>query len=427
MIDCALYTKRTLRDMPADFRIGAIVSDGMWYTRPKWRKLAGVSIEELDAWIARERDVGHLLVSSSGESYRFGLDSILLWYQNQGLSISGGPQLLDFLWPPRVWDNLTEVEGFEGAPLRTVGVVTFTGSDEDARKVSAALVGQARVLEVSPGRFKAYCLSAGWVKARVADVLGNPKPGNRRVFLWSRSRRRELVDFSPEFLSGLLAFYRVFGRSMVKGHMDTIRMFIPDPEDQMSQIMLWVIEAVEKFDESSGVPFSAYLHNVLNKWPYDLPAQQLGKDLSAFQRQRSKALTRLSARVGRRVFSDTELAEELGMTLGDFVSMDEKNHAFLAVMSAPSLWYTDSADERGTARNVSGNLTGMSPPDADVGLSARLSLSVVRAALETGSYDDAFHVIDQMGGRGDVDMAGLSDLSDRFVSSLGVWLGMGRT
>ena len=47
-----------------------------------------------------------------------------------------------------------------------------------------------------------------------------------------------------------------------------------------------------KYDEKSNVPFSGYLANVLRRWPYDLPNNELGVELAKFQRERSKAIAK---------------------------------------------------------------------------------------------------------------------------------------
>ena len=57
------FTKDTLKNEPVDFRIGAIISDGMWYSLPKWRKLARVTEREINEWIDEHLADGSLLQS----------------------------------------------------------------------------------------------------------------------------------------------------------------------------------------------------------------------------------------------------------------------------------------------------------------------------------------------------------------------------
>ena len=69
-------------------------------------------------------------------------------------------RLVDFLFPPRIWDGVTEAEGFEDAPLRSVGIVTFVCDSNVANEAIDALQGIARVRESQAGTYKAYGLNA---------------------------------------------------------------------------------------------------------------------------------------------------------------------------------------------------------------------------------------------------------------------------
>ena len=221
----ALYTKISLRRESPDFRIGAVISDGMWYSLTKWRKISRVSEEEINEWIDKRLADGSLIQSETGaKSYRFPLESILQWYNENNIPL--GTQLIDSIFPPRIWDNMTEAEGFMNAPLRQIGVVSFNGNTEIASVISEALKGIAKVREVEPGKYKAYCLNASYVKQIVDEELDNNKELLRgipkKIYSRSEAKRREIVDFTPEFANGLVMFYKTFGKTLVKKEMETI-------------------------------------------------------------------------------------------------------------------------------------------------------------------------------------------------------------
>ena len=91
-------TRKTLKETPVDFRIGAIVSDGMWYDIPKWQRYAGVTENDLMEWIDVHLKDGSLIQSPpevGSKSYRMPLDSIKSWYKDNKLKL--GEQLLDFV------------------------------------------------------------------------------------------------------------------------------------------------------------------------------------------------------------------------------------------------------------------------------------------------------------------------------------------
>lgn len=411
----ALYTRKTFYRLPVEFRIGAIVSDGMWYSLPKWRKLAKCSEEEITEFIERKLATGELVQSSAGaKSYRLPLESIEKWYDENNIEFK--TQIIDFLFPPRIWDGMTEVEGFELAPLRTISVVTFNVADSrDAKHIIDGLRGVARVREVDSGSYKAYGLDSSYIKARIEEISeGRVTKTYARV----EAKRRELVDFPKTFANNLMGFYSKFGRTLVRPAIKTIEIFIPDPLDQQSQIDFWVLSAIEKFDEKSAVPFSGYLHSALRHWPYDLPAERLGKDLSSFQRERAKAIKRLggSDDENRITVPHEAIAKELSLPLDKFLELEEKHQIWLKSQNASTLTWTESSEEKQVESNLSGNFSG-STVDTDVELANTISRAVIHAALESNSYGEAFFVISQID-TPELDVAQLRNLSAPFVKAL---------
>lgn len=414
-------TKETLKKEPVDFRIGAIISDGMWYSLPKWRKLAKVTEDEIKEWIDTNLADGTLVQSTTGaKSYRFPLKSIINWYDRHNLNIRG--QLVDFIFPPRIWDNMTETEGFLTAPLREIGIVSFSASQKAVKEVIQALRGIARVREFEPGRYKAYCLNALYVRGIIETTLKNiNEDSERKIYSRSEAKRREMADFTSEFAQGLVFFYKEFGKTLVKKEMETIKIFLPEPEDQDSQVLMWVLMAIEKFDETSAVPFSGYLDAVLRRWPYDLPATHLGKDLSSFQRQRAKAVTALKLEHGDRNFSNIELASFMEMDQMKFNDLEEKHRIWNRTQNATTLTWDENADEKLISNNMSGGVGDIAA--SDILLANKLSYSVIQTALNTGNYHDAFSIISQID-ISEISMNKIETVSEEFIQELGRLLGV---
>lgn len=421
----ALFTKETFKKQSTDFRIGAIISDGMWYTVQKWRKLAKVTEDEINQWIDEKLASGELIQSETGKSYRFSLKSIENWYAKN--NISRDAQLVDFLFPPRVWDNQTETEGFLQAPLREIGVVSFNGDSAVAEEVARTLKGIARVREAEPGKYKAYCLSAHYTRSIIETIVKKypEKTENGKTYSRSEAKRREIVDFTPTFSDGLVEFYKIFGKSLVKREMETIKIYLPDPDDQDSQITIWVLTAIEKFDESSAVPFSGYLNSVLKRWPYDLPTQHLGKDLSAFQRQRSRAIESLKQEHGdEKNFTNIQLAKAMELDQRSFNDLEEKHRVWTKARSATTLNWSESADEKLVESNISGDYSN-SGSDTDIDLANKLSLSIIQTALKTGLYDDAMRLIAQIDSS-EIDVKIVQSVTGDFIKTLGDIMGLER-
>lgn len=415
----ALYTRKTFYSQPVDFRIGAIVSDGMWYSLPKWRKLARCEEDELSSWVAKHMESGDLVQSATGAmSYRFTLDAIKKWYSLNDIPL--GTQLIDFLFPPRIWDGMTENDGFIAAPLRTVSIVSFSAEEEVAKSVIDHLRGLARVREVAPGKYKAYALESKSIRDAIHEALRAYPDAKVKTYTRSEAQRRELVDFTPEFAKNLVLFYRSFGKTLVKPTMETIKIFIPDEEDQLSQIAIWVLTAIEKFDESSSVPFSGYLNSVLRRWPYDLPAIYLGKELSAFQRVRSRALKKFAEDHSGKHASSEEIAEVLGLSVHDFLELEEKHRAWMRSQSATTLTWDENSEEKLVESNLSGDLTASSG-ETDIALAHKLSMAIIDSALETDNYQTAYFLISQID-TSELDFTAVRNLPSDFVASLAAHL-----
>ena len=415
----AKYSSTEFLKTSPDFRIGCIIADGMWYSMQKWRKLARVQQSDIDTWMTHN---GSMLIqaTSGAQSYRMGLDALTQWHHDHGFEV--GDQIVDFLFPARVWDKKTETEGFLNAPLREVGTVSFRASPHVAQKIKSALRGTARVCEESPRKYRAYCLDANHIKPIILDILDKfpESEGASKVTGHNRSRRRELCDFSENFKSNLLFFYIGFAKSLVKKHMDTISIFLPDPIDRESQIIMWVIEAIRKFDESASVPFSGYLNSVLGKWPYDVPAKTLGRELCDFQRNRSKAISDLKKQ-GEEYISTAQLAEKMGLDKKIFDSYEAKHKTWLSTKNATSLIWEENGEEKSSSLSL---LNGGHDTTCDIGLANQLSMAIIQTALDTGDFDNAFLIIDQMDDN-NIDDGIINNLSPQFVSTLGKHMDIG--
>jgi len=411
----ALFTRKTFYTQPAMFRIGAIVSDGMWYSLPKWRKLAKCTEAEINQWVEEHLATGVLLQAKTGaKSYRLSLDALRNWYDQN--NIPQETQIIDFLFPPRIWDNRTEVEGFLEAPLRTISIVSFTVNQQSvAEKIIEGLKGYAKVREVDSGQYKAYGLDAAIIKAKIDEFSDGQVV---KTYARSEAKRRELIDFTPQFSNGLVQFYSQFGKALVKPIMNTIRIFLPDPEDQNSQVTMWVIAAIEKFDETSAVPFSGYLNSVLHRWPYDLPSDHLGKDLSNFQRERAKAIKALDTDAGDNRVPHTHeaIAAKMGLKTSTFLEFEEKHQIWIKTQMASTLTWDETSEEKQVTSNLSGDFSG-DGVDTDVVLANKISLAAINAAIESHSFKEAYFVISQVD-TPELNVEDLRKLSDDFVKAL---------
>lgn len=390
------YTKTTLMQQPPQFRIEAVASDGMWLSLPKWQKLSGVTEQELTDYVDTALKNGVIVQSPTGSrSYRMPHDSIINWYKQYGFDPHGKTQLLDFVFPPRIWNGRTEPEGFLEAPVRDIGVVTFVVDHELAVEIIERLRGIAKVREYEPGRWRAYCLDANYVRGIVAEVIDEAptqQQENTKVYLRQVSKRRELVDFDPRFLAELVQFYREFGRVLCRQTEKTMNIFIPNHDERDAQILMWVLEAIEKYDESASVPFSGYLDTVLKRWPFNLPAQHLGKELSQFQKDRAKAIEKLKKEHGEDIiFTHNAIAEKMGVDMLTFADLEEKHRAWLGAKNADSLFITDSAEERSSLNHKHQAVISRGV-QSNPALANAITTTILKCGLRTGRFNDVYTI-----------------------------------
>lgn len=422
-----LFKKKEFWKLPADFKIGAIISDGMWYSYTKWKKLAKVKEEDLNFFIEQHLKTGELIQSNTKEkSYRFTLDALEKWHYEHNISTE--TQMVDFLFPAdeRIWDGMTEVDGFLKAPRRELGSVAFNCSNSTAEKIIKELKGIARVRKENPGEYRAYGLSASYVKKIIEETLVKYEGISEDKTPYARHivYRREMVDFPEEFKNGLIMFYKSFSRSLVDSRMSTIAIFLPDKEDQESQIIEWVITAIEKFDESVAVPFSGYLSNVLKHWPMDLPVVALGKPLAEFQRKRSKAIQNLSKKYpDKKNFSFNEIADEMELGLDRFTELENSHKMWNGLKNSTTLTWDESSEEKEGAMTTINAGNDLSVGSKNIKLANKISLAIIQSALETDLFDDAYRLIDQIDSS-DLNFAKLKSLSPAFIQELGVNLGV---
>lgn len=401
-----------------DFRIGSVVADGMWYNLPKWRKLAKVSEKSINRWIEQHLADGSLVQATTGaKSYRFPLASVLKWHEENNIKL--GTQLIEGFYPPRIWAGLTETEGFLATPRRELAIISFDCETPVANLITERLRGIARVREVTPGKYKAYCLHADYAKSIIEGAFReHPRRTSERIYSRAVNYRRELVDLEPEFSHHLILFYKAFAKTLTKRSWETINIFIPDPHDQENQLVVWVCEAVEKFDEREAAPFSGYLDICLRHWPYNLPNDHLGKELSNFQRGRSIAVKELKKKFpDKNEFSMQELADEMGADLATFVSLEEKHRVWLSSRASTTLTWDENSEEK-MGRNFLASPEGGAPPVDNPRLAHRLSVAVLKAALDTAHYENAYSIIALID-NGSMNISKVKEVSEEFVQSLG--------
>lgn len=407
----APLSKARFYRLPAEVKFEDALSDGVFYNADKLAKVCREQVEKCQQWLDRKVAEGLLVRYKDGSgNYRMPYRNVIEHYKKRGLPLD--KPIAVHLYAPRVWGEMTEAEGFLKAPLKEVSYVTFKTFDmEIVGKIIEALRGVAKVKIVEPGVYRAYCASSKYVRSIIVDAVGGPSVA-RSLSVRGRNAvmRREFVDLDPDFAEGMLLFYIDFARLFTKGHKETINLFL-ERNEQGSQMAMWVLQAIEKFNEAESVPFSGYLASVLQRWPYDLPSEALGADVARYQRRRKKMLER----TGRTSVDHELAAEHLGLSVQQVRDYETRHLSWLDVLSAKPLIWDDSAEEKVSEGSV------FSVEDDDAGREARLlSHNVSRAALSavalSGALKDLTTFI-QLASEDDLAPESLSVLDPRTVAA----------
>ena len=302
---------------PKNYRIELVIHDGNWYTKEKWAKIARVSVSDIEKYID---SVDYLI--KTNDSYRCNYDEIIRWYKSKKLNITA--ELIPKNFPPKLWDGKTEVEHFLESPKTEVStmLVEYKGPNNELYE---AIINELRyygyLLSTKNNKIKVYCISPELIKHKVIQIV----PKNEIEHFNFRSREdfylRFLIDINENYLEKALEFYNWYAYTLLKPQMETIRIFLETNEAIYSKITEWVLTAVQKYDETQSVPFSGYLANVLRSWPYDLPSEEYGKQLSAFHRNRQKLIKECNKK-NEPVPEARELAEILGITYEEYLEFD---------------------------------------------------------------------------------------------------------
>lgn len=381
--------RKNFNKMDDVWRIEAVIHDGNWYDKKKWKRVAKVKDDVLNKWIEENKDV---LIKSEIGSYRVGYDEIIRWYDEQDIDFE--KSIVPNNFPPKLWGETTETDVFLSAPRRRVGTVSFIAEDREMlNKCINILRGTAKVIPDKDGRHKAHGLSAVHIRNLLSKGLTEEEFDSLEVKTRAVIRQRELIDLPYGWLEESLDFYgNTFAPTILRSSMSTISIYLPDRYDIHSQTMIWVITAMKKFNEEASVPFSGYLSSVLRYWPYDLPDEHLGKELSRFQRERKRAIDQAEADGDKSGNVPIEvLAEIMEMPLEKYIDLNNQHENWLATKNATTLTWEDSANEK------KGSLLGVEEAvESDVEELARMSKATVKAAVDTGSWSCAYDVISQI-------------------------------
>ncbi len=282
------------------------LSTGQWVDEkkygPQWRKHTNArSRRDRDghALVNELKELGALILSPNGNSVRMVSDAVIGWRRSRSLSLYPNDQSC-----PRFFGGILEDDIWPSAPLRTVSMVTLSThperSPEEVHDVALSYGG--------------YIVNDGGVGNIVRIMCASSRPligflkglGLSKTIRSTEVHRRELVDIDDEVLSDMVRFYLVFTKSIIKGKMSIILGNIPREEIE-SQLYVWIVDGIRRFDEKASVPFGAYLADRVKRWAFDLSRAHLDSPTAAQQSIAQKS-QKIEGTIDKK-------AEELGVSV----------------------------------------------------------------------------------------------------------------
>jgi DNA-directed RNA polymerase specialized sigma subunit len=300
------------------------LADGQWHPSTKIWSRFGDEAKLLDPKVSKKQMLTMLdelvekevLLSGANQSYRFVTRELELWRL-----LSPTLDLTSLKDTPRYFGGILEDDGWQRAPLRECHLVHFKASRKLSKTELSKLVSEPmNMINLNEdGLYKIYSRDKETTYNRVKELkIEFPEYEISGIRLEANLRRRSLDELHQRYLSELCRHYGQFAKVLLRGQMSSIKKHLPEDDDAQQQIYLWVIEAVKRYDDSTSIPFAAYLGTSIKKWVYDLNRKSYGRSIADKELKHSRAINEFRATEER-----NPTAEELARILN--IPVDEVN------------------------------------------------------------------------------------------------------
>lgn len=322
------------------------IADGQWHPSTKiWSRFSDATKhfeekptkpEMLDK--LNEMATANLLLSGANQSYRFNSSELETW-RLISPSLDRTSQQLT----PRYFGGILEDDGWSKAPLRECHLIHFKASDRLSKPVLSKLVNvpQKMINLNEDGLFKIYSYNQEHTYNRVKELkLEFPEYTISGIRLEPNLRRRDIEELPSRYFSDMCKHYGHFAKILLRGQISSIKKHLPEDDDAQQQIYLWVIEAIKRYDDSTSIPFAAYLGTNIKKWVYDLNRKAYGRSIADKELKHSRAINEFRNREERNPTSE-ELAELLGTTTDEVNKEKEDINTVVNLRNQKAIEYDD--------------------------------------------------------------------------------------
>lgn len=248
------------------------------------------------------------IISGANNSYRMKHEQLLYWRAQ-----SKNPIIHDKRHTPRYFGGILEDDGWAAAPLKPFNLIHFRAdlslTREKVSEVTGVRMSRIQVEDelyrilIEPGE-EVLPLLLQFKKEHAEYEIQSMRQE-------SNLRRRELSDLPSRFLDEAIKYYGQFAKVFLRSRMSSIVKHLPDPDDIQQQIYLWVLDAIQRYDAETSIPFAAYLSTSLSKWVFNLNRKSYGRSVADAELKHSRAIASFVSENGREPSPD-ELADILG-------------------------------------------------------------------------------------------------------------------
>lgn len=306
------------------------LADGQWHPLYKMQQRIDRGSTPAKAFkqeLADELDVlveEGWLHAGNNNSYRFRTENLEGWR-----AYSTTPSIHENKYKPRYFGGVIEDDGWEQAPLKTFGLVHFRADQNLPRKLIYSVVGgKISRIQLEDGLFRVFSPDGETVLKQITQLKQDyPNYHISSIRLERNLTRRELDDLPPRYVQDLVRYYGQFAKLLLRPYMTSVIKHIPDQDDRQQQIYLWVLEAIQRYDASTSIPFAAYLGSSLSNWVFNLNRKANGRAAADAELKYARAIADLRTENSRE-----PSAEEIATYLSEDIETVRKEQALISTV-----------------------------------------------------------------------------------------------
>lgn len=307
------------------------LSDGQWYPLYKITKKIERGSEKIKIFKQKLSDEletlvdEDILISGGQDSYRFNSEHLEDWR-----TMSSNPKIHTKQYQPRYFGGILEDEGWLLATLKTQDLVHFRAEPNLSRQILHTQVGgKLSKIQLDEGLYRVFSSNGEETFKLIQEIKEEyPHYEIRGMRLEKNLRRRELDDLPTGFVNDLAKYYGQFAKVLLRAYMSSVTKHISDPDDIQQQIYIWVLDAIQRYDAETSIPFAAYLSNSLGKWVYNLNRKAYGRSVADAELKHARMVNEFKMEHGR-----DPRPEELAVLLNEDIKSVKDDIAIITTVT----------------------------------------------------------------------------------------------